>query len=207
MSKIKTLLVIGVLISFFASLCELVFVGELVFTKNSNIANLDSKNTQNIESNLQDSINNPNIFFYISLFGQGIFLFGLFLLDRKAKSILSGYYASIVCICVILYCLPKSQENVLSILLITLFFFFLLYRYLHIWTKISGISLFIYSFYTLVACIICGIAVLKFNLVEARALGSFVVVFMIAPALIMYFSAIFSLKSITFNNLNKVIMW
>ncbi|MWV63027.1 hypothetical protein DCO58_01035 [Helicobacter saguini] len=237
MRKIKTFLIVGILISFIASFCELVFTNDYEMSQNrqdsmesksqdSNLSPNHNINGENIESNLQDStfssakhnINEKDsieskshkstsstIFFAASLIGQFIFLGGLFLIDRKAKSLLSGYYATLICICVILYFLPKSEDNTLTILLVTLFFFFLLYRYLRIWTRLSGISLFIYSFYALILCIICGIFVLKFGFVEARAVASFIVVFMIAPALIMYFSAIFSLKSITFHNLEKVI--
>lgn len=183
MRKIKLFLVIGILVSFLASFLEVIF-----------------------EKVIVDSMSFSAMFFYISLLGQGIFLLGLFLLDRRAKSLLSGYYATMICICVILYFLPKSDENNLVILIISAFFFFLLFFYLRIWTRISGNSLFIYSFYVFILCLVCGIFVLKMGLIEGRASASFIIVFIIAPALIMYITAIFSLKNITFDRMDKVIV-
>lgn len=147
------------------------------------------------------------IFFITALIGQGIFLFGLFILDRKAKSLLSGYYGVMIVVGLMLYFTKHTQSNfVLSLCLVTLFLI-LLFRYLQIFTRISGIGLFINSFYTLILCVFVGLVILKFtHIVEHRAVVSFIIGFMIFPSLIMYISAIFSLKSIAFDKLNKTIL-
>ncbi|RDU65727.1 hypothetical protein CQA53_06085 [Helicobacter didelphidarum] len=176
---IKMILLIGTIWSIVASSIELVFAGHSV----------------------------GRAFFFLSLVGQFIFLAGLFLLDRKTKSFLSGYYATMTCICILLYMIPKSSQNTLLILFIVFFFFFLLFRYLQIFTRISGQILFIRSFYTLVVCIILGIILLKYsNFIEKRVIVAFVVGFMIFPSLIMYISAIFSLQKVGLEKINKVIL-
>lgn len=147
------------------------------------------------------------IFFILSNIGHCIFLIGLLFIDRRSKSILSAYYGMLILISIGIYISNiLFHSNVLVALSLSLLFLSVLFLYLSAFSRLSGQAMFIRSFYVLLICIFAGLVMLKFsNVIENRAIISFIIGFMIFPSLIMYISAIFSLQETTLNNLNRFI--
>ncbi len=174
--NIKILLVIGVLCVCLASLFDLVVPFEF-----------------NIMS------------FVFSIIGHLVFIIGLVLIDRKAKSILSAYYIFIVCISVAFYLLNRYQlHNVFINIILILWFFYTLFKYLQIFTRISGQTLFIKSFYVLVISIVIGSLILAITQNKNMYLVYFVLCAMICPSFFMYVVAILTFQNILPEKINKV---
>lgn len=142
----------------------------------------------------------------LSLLGQCAFLAGLVLLDRRAKSMLSSYYAVMVCISLILYILRYlDMNNIFVSLVLVGFFLFALYQHVRIFTRISGQTLFVRSFYVLMLCMILGFAALiSSSLARSPQIAPLVVGAMVLPALFIYLVALFSLERVSLEKINKV---
>ena len=135
------------------------------------------------------------LLFALSMLGHAIFVAGLFLIDRQTKGLLSCYYLGMMIISIVLYYLHYRGGNASIILLLTVFFFFLMFIYLHRFTRVSGEALFVRSFYCFMLCFLIGICALKFGgLVAYSATVSFIIGFMALPPLIVYATALISLK-------------
>ncbi len=148
-----------------------------------------------------------HVFFLCSFIGQCTFLFGLFLLDRHTKSILSRYYAFMLCISLASYILRYLEvHNIFVFLGFIVLFLFALYRYLQIFTRISGQALFVRSFYTLIFCMLVGFIVfISSAFMRLPQIAPFVLGAMVLPALFMYLVALFSLRRVSLEYFDKKI--
>ena len=151
--------------------------------------------------------NNSFLLYVCTLVGECIFLFGLILLDRIAKSMLSGYYAFMLCISFSLYVLRYFEIlNLFVLLILLLLFLFSLYKHLQIFTHISGQALFVRSFYILLCSILVGFMVLvSSSFMRSPQVASFVFGAMVLPALFTYLVALFSLQNVSLEKLHKSI--
>ncbi|STQ86524.1 hypothetical protein LS73_003840 [Helicobacter muridarum] len=168
LKTIKTLFITGMTIVIIASVLEVFFI--------------------------QDSW---NLLFYMSMVGHVIFAVGLWLMDKIASSPLCRYYIAMMAIGCSLHYLQSYEINALVVMILALFLLFLVFKYLDIFTKVSGEHLFINSFYCFIICSIIGFCILKFsNIVEYSSTRTFIIGFMIFPAFIVYIAAILNLRSI-----------